>query len=54
MRSELKRLSRKGQSEFDHHYACWAVNHGGWSKAKKLNKKIARKRLKRTMKMQEE
>lgn len=35
------------QSEFDHKYACWANNHRGWAKAKKTNKKIAKKRLRR-------
>ena len=35
------------QSEFDHHWACWANNHMGWSKMKKANKKIAKKRLRR-------
>ena len=36
------------QSEFDHHYACWANNHRGWAKMKKYNKKLAKKRLRRT------
>ena len=44
MRNELKRLFKRDQSEFDHKYACWASNHNGWSKQKKLNRKIARKR----------
>lgn len=35
------------QSEFDHHYACWAANHRGWAKMKKFNKKQAKKREKR-------
>ena len=34
------------QSEFDHRYACWAKNHNGWAKAKKFNKKVAKRRLK--------
>lgn len=34
------------QSEFSHHYACWANNHRGWAKMKKANKKIAKHRLK--------
>lgn len=33
------------QSEFDHKYACWAINHRGWAKMKKLNKRIAKKRM---------
>ena len=37
----------KSESEFSHQYACWAINHNGWSKAKKLNRKLAKKKLKR-------
>lgn len=32
------------QSEFSHLFAAWANNHNGWSKMKKKNKKIAKKR----------
>ena len=35
------------QSEFSHRYACWANNHRGWAKAKKANKRIAKKRERR-------
>lgn len=35
--------------EFSHHFACWANNHMGWAKAKKANKKIAKKREKREL-----
>ncbi len=35
----------KGQSWFDYRFACWANNHCGWAKAKKLNRRIARKRI---------
>ena len=38
------------ESEFDHHYACWACNHRGWAKMKKANKKVAKKREKRNWK----
>jgi len=38
------------QSEFSHRYACWANNHNGWAKAKKSNKKIAKKRERRKWK----
>ncbi|MBO6270228.1 MAG: hypothetical protein J6N19_13950 [Clostridium sp.] len=38
------------QSEFDHHYACWANNHRGWAKAKKSNKRLAKKRENREWK----
>ena len=37
------------QCEFDHRYACWANNHRGWAKMKKTNKRIAKKRLRRSM-----
>lgn len=40
------------QSEFDHHWACWANNHMGWAKMKKANKKIAKKRLRRKIQKQ--
>ena len=35
------------QSEFDRRFACWASNHGGWSKMKKLNKRLAKRRERR-------
>ena len=47
MRNEFKRLSKQSQSEFSHKFACWANNHNGWSKQKKLNRKLAKKRYKR-------
>ena len=37
------------QSEFDLRYACWAKNHNGWAKAKKFNKKVAKRRLKQEL-----
>lgn len=37
------------QSEFDHHFACWARNHRGWSKMKKYNKRLAKRREKRAL-----
>lgn len=46
-RSELKKIAKYDQSEFSHKYACWANNHNGWSKMKKLNRKLAKKRLKK-------
>lgn len=36
------------QSEFSHRCACWANNHNGWAKAKKSNKRLAKRRLKRS------
>ena len=38
------------QSEFDHHYACWANNHQGWAKMKKGNKRLAKRREERNWK----
>lgn len=35
------------QSEFSHYFATWAVNHRGWCKMKKLNRKLAKKRMRR-------
>lgn len=35
------------QSEFSHHWACWANNHRGWAKMKKANKRIAKRRIRR-------
>jgi len=37
------------QSEFDHHYACWANNHEGWAKMKKANKKLAKVKMNRAI-----
>lgn len=42
------------QSEFSHRCACWANNHNGWAKAKKCNKRIAKKRERRALKKQVE
>lgn len=35
------------QSLFDRYYACWANNHSGWSKMKRLNRRIAKRRMRR-------
>ena len=42
------------QSEFDHHYACWANNHMGWAKAKKANKRLAKRRIKQEQRMEDD
>lgn len=42
------------QSEFDHRFACWAVNHNGWAKAKKFNKRMAKRRLRQVHKRDDE
>ena len=49
MKYSYKKYINKDQSEFSHRYACWANNHMGWAKAKKANKKIAKKREKREL-----
>lgn len=46
-RSEIKRrqYSDKRQSEFSHHCACWAINHNGWAKMKKKNRRLFKKKF---------
>lgn len=38
------------QSEFSFHFASWANNHRGKAKAKKYNKRVAKRRLKNEQK----
>ena len=45
MRSIDKRLTE--EDRFARKFACWANNHKGWSKAKKRNRRSARRRIKR-------
>ena len=33
------------QDEFDRRYACWAINHGGWRKMKKQNRRTAKRKM---------
>ena len=42
-----RQYSNNKQYEFDHRYACWANNHNGWSKMKKLNRKLFKKKFRR-------
>lgn len=42
------------QSEFSRKFACWANNHRGWQKMKKMNNKIARKKIKNEINIDEE
>ena len=44
-RSDLKRLIE--EDRFSRRFACWAQNHKGWSKTKKRNRRLAKRRLKR-------
>ena len=48
-KSEITRrqFSDRGQSWFSKRYACWANNHNGWSKMKKLNRKLFKKKYRR-------
>lgn len=49
MSDKLKILEKQNQSEFSHRYACWANNHNGWSKMKKINRRIAKAKIKREL-----
>ena len=42
------------QSEFSHRFACWANNHNGWAKAKKANKRLAKRRIKQEQRMEDD
>ena len=48
-RSEITRrqFSDRGQSWFSKRYACWANNHNGWSKMKKRNRRLFKKKFRR-------
>ena len=53
MKYSYKKYINKAQSEFSHHYACWANNHIGWAKCKKKNKRLAKRKLKRILNEQD-
>lgn len=38
------------QSEFSHRFSCWAINHRGWAKMKKHNRKLAKRRIRQKQK----
>lgn len=42
-----RQFSDRYQSLFSKRYACWANNHNGWSKMKKLNRKLFKKKYRR-------
>ena len=42
-----RQFSDRRQSWFSRRYASWANNHNGWSKMKKLNRKLFKKKYKR-------
>lgn len=37
------------ESQFSYRFAAWAHNHRGWSKMKRTNRRIAKKRLRRVV-----
>lgn len=43
----FKKLSR--EDKFDRAFACWCKNHGGFTKAKRANRRTARRTLKRDL-----
>lgn len=45
MKRSIVSRYRPWQSEFSHRYACWANNHRGWQKMKRLNLRLAKRRL---------
>lgn len=51
-KSEITRrqYSNNYQSWFSKMYACWANNHNGWSKMKKQNRKLFKKKFRRETK----
>lgn len=51
-RSEITRrqFSDRGQLWFSKKYACWANNHNGWSKMKKQNRRLFKKKFRRETK----
>lgn len=44
MNNDVKKIQSQYQSEFSHLYCCWAINHNGWCKAKRMNHKNAMKK----------
>lgn len=44
-RSRLKRLIE--EDRFSRRWATWANNHHGWRKAKRINRRLAKRRLER-------
>ena len=42
-----RQFSDNVQSWFSKRWACWANNHNGWSKMKKKNRRLFKKKFKR-------
>ena len=49
-RSTLKRLTE--EDRFSRRYATWTFNHNGWSKCKRTNRRIAKRKLKHLEKIE--
>ena len=49
-RQDIYRGYKDWLDEFSHRYACWANRRNQWAKAKKANKRIAKKRERRAWK----
>ena len=47
MRDFQNAYPNDGYTEFDRLFACWAINHNGWRKAKKKWRRIGKKRIRR-------
>ena len=50
MRSQFKKITY--ESKFDRKYCCFCINHGGISKIKKSNRRLARQKLKRQLRLE--
>lgn len=48
MRNIYKKLTEEDKSS--RRFACWAINHGGFSKYKRQNRRLARRKLKKNLK----
>ena len=48
--NEYKKISKNNwYNSFDKEYACWANNHNGWRKAKKMWRRKAKAIIKRNL-----
>ena len=49
MNEYKKAYNNDGYNEFDKEYSCWANNHNGWRKAKKVWRRKAKAVIKRNL-----
>ena len=49
MNEYKKAFNNDGYNKFDKEYACWANNHNGWRKAKKVWRRQAKAIIKRNL-----